>query len=286
MGGWKYDRGQNAYPFWICVISATLILVIFNIDAKEINPSTSKIINNKINGDVPINKKLPILKLNHTDNKVVKSNERQYIYLSENEPNEINQDEYYYYYEDVIYDDLNEEIHHLEASKENKTKSNKNLEEELLQKIEDDKLQVIINVDNGETVRKERDSHLRTHIIPHGHPTHDHFEQPEVYETGWVVIPQALPPSGNYVHHSTTPAPHELHVKHHSIHNHDSHHPSIEVTPLIPVTTIATIATTEHALPTPTQHLPFHNFPKYHKHKTHNVPKNVYVVGLMFMIFW
>ena len=279
--GWKYDRGLHAHPFWICVISATLIFMIKNIDAKEFFPSTSETQSTKITkiiGDVPIDQKSPIVKVNHTVPKTVKSNEREYIYLTENEANEINQDEYYYYYEDVIYNDVGEEIYHFEASKQNKTKEDDNVQEDDIKKEEATNLEVVIDVDNGETIRKERDSHLRTHIIPHGHPSGDHFETPELYSTGWVVIPQPLPPPGNYVHHSTTPAPHELHVKHHSIHNHDHHHvPSNEIDPLIPVTTVATITTTEYALPTPTQHLPFHNFPKYHKRKPHYVPKNVYV---------
>ena len=278
--GWTYDRGQNTNPFWICVISATLIFMIKNIDAKNVHPSTSNIQINKISKidrDVPHKAESPNIKTNDTEPKVVKSNEREYKYLTENVPNEINQDEYYYYYEDVIYDDVGEEIYHLESAKDNKTNEKEKTKSSAGKNVNDEDLQVIINVDNGESIRKERDSHLGTHIIPHGHPTSNQFEQPEVYSTGWVVIPQPLPAPGNYVHQSTTPAPHDLHIKHHNIHHHDPHHPSSEIAPLIPVTTIATITTTEHALPTPTQHLPFHNFPKYHKHKTHYVPKNVYV---------
>jgi uncharacterized surface protein with fasciclin (FAS1) repeats len=280
--GWKYDRG-HAHPLWICIICATLIFIVNNISAKELPTSETKDIITKFkNVGNQHHRKALVVKVNRTKPQEVKYNDREYVYLTDSEANDINKDEYYYYYEDVFYDDVGEDLYELEASKNNKTKEKQVKLKESFNKVETENLKVTINVDNGDTIRKERDSHLSTHILPHTHLTADpfqhSFEPPEVYSTGWVVIPQRPPHPGNYVHVSTTPAPPALHVKHHNIHHHDPHqHQDVDLRGLVPVTTIGTITTTHSALPTPTQHLPFLNFPKYHKHKTQYEPKNVYV---------
>lgn len=281
--GWKYDRGHE-HPLWICIICATLIFIVNNISAKELPTSeTSKdIINNFKNVVEQHHRKAIVVKVNRTKPQEVKTNDREYVYLTESEANDINKDEYYYYYEDVFYDDVGEDLYELDAIQNNKTKEKQLKLEESVNQFESNNLKVVVDVDNGDTIRKERDSHLATHIFPHTHiaedPFEHSFEPPEVYSTGWVVIPQRPPPSGNYVHASTTPAPPALHVKHHTIHQHDPRqHQDVDLRGLVPGTTVSTITTTHSALPTPTQHLPFHNFPKYHKHKTQYVPKNVYV---------
>ena len=285
--GWKrHDkRWCNPNPFWIFLISATFFISTLNhLSAKHTQPSNSQTKNiiNEFTNDA--GKRAIVVKVNRTSKPLsVEIGDREYVYLTEDEANEVNKEDYYYYYEDEFYDD-GEDLYHLEAPKANKTKE-KDSKPELLNEVKTNQLEVVIDVGDGDGTRKERDSHLN-HIFTH--PAEDLFKPtPEVYSTGWVVIPHPPPPGGNYVHHSTTPAPHDLHVKHqHHLHQHGDtsntplSHPVENIHVIHPVsTTIGTITTTHHALPTPTQHLPFHNFPKYHKHQeaAQYVPKNVYV---------
>ena len=278
--GRKYDR-WTAHPFRICTISATLIFILTNISAKEVTPLSSRI---KDVNNVLTNKEGEYgERVNNTEKSSEQSSEeslekfknREYVYIEGNDVDVINKEDYYYYYEDEFYDDVEEDLYHLETAKNNKTKGD-DAERVSVNDIDTNNVKVVIDV-GGEMVRKERDYHHANHIFPHNpiSPPDIPLEQ-HAYSTGWVVIPQPL---GNYVHQSTTPAPPALQVKHKKYHRTVHHHNQNAngVHPLVPVTTVATITTTQTSLPTPTNHVPFHNFPKYREHQTHYVPKNVYV---------
>ena len=288
--GWNvFERWQIvAHPFWICILITTILLIPSIACADKLKSSTfssKNIIDKALKyKDLYIRKEFRETQRNIPKPITVKSNDIEHIYVDEDEGKTLNEEDYYYYY----VDDIDDELYHLETPKNTVEKPKENVKK-LLNVTSDDRannVKVVIDVGKDDNVRAERDSFFEKSIFtPHDLKHHHHkspVDPPEVYSTGWVVIPRPHPPPppGNYVRHSTTPAPPALHLKHQNNHHHIPHHPEVE-TPihdhLVPITTVSTITTTLNALPTPTQHLPFHNFPKYHKHKNPYVPKNVYV---------
>ena len=130
--GWNvFERWQVAYPFWICILIATISSISSITFADQLKSSTfssKNIIDKALKyKDLYSRKEFRETQKNIPKPITVKSNDIEYMYVDEDEGKTLNEEDYYYYY----VDDIEDELYHLETPKNTVEKSKENVKKTL-----------------------------------------------------------------------------------------------------------------------------------------------------------